>query len=1030
MTMRAVTFVEADVPAFAVVDRAVGLDGSTWLTRGAGLTGAADSSVVTFSYFVNSSSTGIRVLAGNSTLGGGSAGSRTRVVLAGGTRQPQFIGANSAGTTIVSVTAPALPDDGEWHHVAGAIDTSDEAKCAIVVDGVSQTLTFLTFAGGTVDFTLADWSIGAYPDGTNGSDGPLVGSVADLWFAPGTWLDLSNNPTLLKFRRSSGLPANLGADGSAPTGSAPLVFMSGAPETWATNKGTGGGFTLTDTFSPADASFDTPADFLETFRWALPSAYLAETGIEHIASLSSVSFSPSTISLGESLGVRASLTVNFNDHPHDFAGEGFGSGTFFSKWRGRYGTKLRNRRARLIRGFVGQTIDQMETRHYLIDSSSGPTPEGAYAFMAKDVLKVADDDRSKAPALSEGVLAGSIDAATTSASLSPTGIGALDYPASGYVCIGGNEVCAFTRSGDALTLTRGSLGSVAQSHSAGDRVQLVLRYAGDDVADIIYDLLTTYAGVSADYITLADWTTETATYLGQVYAATITEPTGVRDLVNELIAQAALAVWWDDQAQQIRLQVLREIATDADTFDEDRVLDGSLTVAEQPDKRLSEVWVYYDQRDPTVPTTRDDNYAAALLEADLAKATEYGSAVVAKIQSRWIATESAAQRVGQIRLSRFRDPPRTFGFDLTKGEVVDLGGGYELQWRFNTDETGAQVPAKIQVTRIVSYPDRIHVEAEEMLASGVITLTNIVILTDTGGLSSWTVPDDWNDANNSVACIGGGGAGGGGTGSHGGGGGGGGAFSYVQNLTLTPGASVSYRVGAGGVGSGGNGTSGGDTWFNGATLAAASIGAKGGTGGSENRTKGTGGAAASGVGSTKTSGGDGGTGGNAKNETGGGAGGGGAGGPNGDGASGGSVNTDNGSGGGGGGANGGTAGETNPQGGGGEGAGDGGENRFGFGGGTSASPTGQQGGGGRGADGTQGTGGSGGNGEQIYTSTVAPIISAGPGGGGGGGRESSSSNRGGQGGKYGGGGGGGGGSSGGGGDGYQGVIVITWVAAG
>lgn len=1027
MSMRAVTYVEADVPGFAAVDRAVGFDGHTWLTRGAGLSGAADSKLWSGSFFVYADAFGgfPRVFSSATTVGGSAFRARIEIDTTSGV---SIFATNAAGTGILDIRSGPV-STGAWHHVAFAFDLSDPTKCLLLIDGVTPAFTLNIFTNDTIDFTLADWSIGAGVDGTQ----PLTASLADVWIAPGVYVDFSANTTLLKFRRSNGLPAYLGASGSLPTGSAPLVFMSGAPETWRTNKGTGGGFTLTDSFSPSDASFSVPADFLETFRWALPSAYLVEAGIDCIPSLTSVSFSPSAIDLGGSLGVRASLTANFADHLHVFDGESVDAGTFFSKWRGRYGTKLRNRKLRLIRGFVGQTVDQMETRHYLIDSSSGPTPDGSYALVAKDVLKFADDDRSQAPALSDGSLAGSIDTVTTSATLSPTGIGNLEYPASGYVCIGGNEVCAFTRSGDALTLTRGDLGSVASSHSAGDRVQLALRYSGDDVADIIYDLLTTYASVPASYITLGDWTTETATYLGQVYAATITEPTPVRDLVNELIKQAALAVWWDDLAQQVRLQVLREISTDADTFDESRMLDGSLGYTEQPDKRVSESQVYFNQRDPTVPTSRDDNYGKTLLEVDLAKATEYGSSAITKVQARWIATESAAQRLGQIVLSRFRDPPRAFAFDLAKGEIVDLGGGYQLEWRFSTDERGEPVAAKIQVTRIVSYADRIHVEAEEMLASGVVTLTNVVILTDAGGLKSLTVPATWNSSNNSVACIAGGGAGGNGTGSHGGGGGGGGAFSSVTNLSLTPGASASYQIGDGGVAAGSK--NGGDTWFNGATLAASSVGAKGGTGGADNRTKGTGGQASAGVGTTKTSGGDGGTGGNASSETGGGAGGGGAGGPNGNGAAGGSVNTNNGSGSGGGGANGGSAGQVGPGGGGSENAGDGGNNRFGFGGGTAASPTGQQGGGGRGADSTQGTGGSGGNGEQLYTSTVAPIISAGPGGGGGGGREGGGGfgggggNKGGRGGKYGGGGGGSGGGGGGGGDGYQGVIVLTWQDA-
>ena len=87
--------------------------------------------------------------------------------------------------------------------------------------------------------------------------------------------------------------------------------------------------------------------------------------------------------------------------------------------------------------------------------------------------------------------------------------------------------------------------------------------------------------------------------------------------------------------------------------------------------------------------------------------------------------------------------------------------------------------------------------------------------------TSWTVPNDWNSLNNTIECIGGGGAG-----SGSGGGGGGGAYSKKNNLTLSPGASITYAVGSGGASTG----AGGDTWFNGASLAASSVGANGGAG--------------------------------------------------------------------------------------------------------------------------------------------------------------------------------------------------------
>jgi hypothetical protein len=43
------------------------------------------------------------------------------------------------------------------------------------------------------------------------------------------------------------------------------------------------------------------------------------------------------------------------------------------------------------------------------------------------------------------------------------------------------------------------------------------------------------------------------------------------------------------RARLLRLEVLKQIATDADTFDESRIVEGSLTTREQWGKRISQI---------------------------------------------------------------------------------------------------------------------------------------------------------------------------------------------------------------------------------------------------------------------------------------------------------------------------------------------------------------------------------------------------------------------------------------------------------
>src|SRR6266581_1968258 len=110
--------------------------------------------------------------------------------------------------------------------------------------------------------------------------------------------------------------------------------------------------------------------------------------------------------------------------------------------------------------------------------------------------------------------------------------------------------------------------------------------------------------------------------------------------------------------------------------------------------------------------------------------------------------------------------------------------------------------------------------------------------------TSYTLPSDWNSANNSIETIAGGG----------------GAYSKTTNFAGTPGNVITVAIGLGGAGGAAgasNGTDGGDTYFNGANLAGSTVGAQKGLGGTYSA-QATGGLASNGTGTTKWRGGDGG----------------------------------------------------------------------------------------------------------------------------------------------------------------------------
>eukprot|EP00873_Tetraselmis_striata_P020805 jgi/Tetstr1/441069/TSEL_029337.t1 len=452
-----------------------------------------------------------------------------------------------------------------------------------------------------------------------------------------------------------------------------------------------------------------------TLRFAKAAAYLDESGIDAIPSIIDARYEPAELSLGEpSLGVRAKLSVTLSDHPYGDTGAGF--------------DKYRTERTY----DPAKTLEEMETRHLFVDSTD-TDEDGRFTITGKDVIKLADGDRALAPTPSKGYLVADITAGATSATLAPSGIGNAEYPSSGHLAIGGSEIVAFTRSGDTLTLTRGQFGTEAQSHSAQDRAQVCLYYQGVDPADIIEDLFTTYANIPDAQIPLADWKDETAAYLRRVYTAMIAEPTPVRDLVSELVEQAALVLIPDDITQTIRLQVLRTINTDAAIWSEENIGKGTLRIKDQPAKRITNCITYYGLINPLENVDDPKNYRS--IEAyDATDFDVENQPTIKRIFSRWIPAfgRTVAERLNLIQIGRYQSAPRAFSFDVFRDRDPQLGTGYLMSsWPMQL-ASGERDQVPMQITRMRPGDAWLSLEGEEVrfLDLDEQDLTNRVIIID------------------------------------------------------------------------------------------------------------------------------------------------------------------------------------------------------------------------------------------------------------------------------------------------------------
>ena len=384
-------------------------------------------------------------------------------------------------------------------------------------------------------------------------------------------------------------------------------------------------------------------------------------------SMSKPSIRPTQVALDGGIGVRASASVTFKEH-QDYVR--FGTLTspkrFWPSWRAEHpgyeGAEISIYSGYIVNGAFDPL--NFQKRDYILNSFSHS--ESGASINAKDTLKLASNDRAKAPRKSKGLLSANVLASDTSITLIPSGVGNSEYPASGFARLG-DEVVSFDRSGDVFTIVRSQYNTLADDHSINDVFQLCLYY-NNTVAYIDNDLLVNYAGVSTSAIPIDVWNGEATDYIPGLYQALITEPTGISALLKELSQSAPHYLFWDERTNLINFVAIKPPPDTALTLTaESNLLEGSTGIADQPDMRISTVLVNFGQYDPTKQLDESSNYRQGHVRFNGASVAKYNGIEKYKvINSRWISSDN---RIAAVRLAatfgrRFQDTPRKIIFKL------------------------------------------------------------------------------------------------------------------------------------------------------------------------------------------------------------------------------------------------------------------------------------------------------------------------------------------------------------------------------
>jgi hypothetical protein len=241
--------------AAAFVVDAADFDGTNdYMTTGAALSGQAASKQGIFSCWFRMDNTGGDLLIG-ADLGADwevfrARASSTQIIVAGN---------NVTSADGFNIVANMTVNTATWYHLLASWDISASSTTHLYVNDVSEKDSATTPNLSTEYNLIDNWTAGAYEQDVAFGGGNLWdGCLAEIYFAPGQYLDFSVEANRRKFISATGKPVSLGSSGSTPTGSTPLIYLhlddAESVSNFATNRAGTGNFSITGALATCASS--------------------------------------------------------------------------------------------------------------------------------------------------------------------------------------------------------------------------------------------------------------------------------------------------------------------------------------------------------------------------------------------------------------------------------------------------------------------------------------------------------------------------------------------------------------------------------------------------------------------------------------------------------------------------------------------------------------------------------------------------------------------------------------------------------
>lgn len=397
-----------------------------------------------------------------------------------------------------------------------------------------------------------------------------------------------------------------------------------------------------------------------------------------------LTLSPTTLTPGQGLGIRATCNITLTDHPYTDAGidpylsdrtyTAQDQGSFWAKFIPRWPFYTDNV-VRVKTGYLdtdgSYNAANFTTRTYFVDTISGPNPSGVVQIKCKDVLKQADREKAQLPAQSQATIDSNITDSATSIAITDPNDDVKDAYDAGqtYIRIDDEVMNMTNLTGSAgsytLTVTRATIPSAysgtitADAHDSGATVQNCYFYNAQPVDDILNHLLGTVSGIASGYLPTTDWDDVMAFGLQEYQFTTlITEPTGVTDLIDE-ITRHTILLWYDERDAEVKMDsIIRRLNNVGPFNDDEHILAESVNVVRDDKARISQVWCAYGHRTPVAELDELKNFSSVYVSVDLDTegANQYNQKRIQKIFSRWLPLDkqSVAREISNRLLNYYK----------------------------------------------------------------------------------------------------------------------------------------------------------------------------------------------------------------------------------------------------------------------------------------------------------------------------------------------------------------------------------------